>query len=388
MIFLGAGASKPFGIKTLKEMGKNLAKMLEKNGHGDLAQQMNMSLNKYGMILDFEAAYGIIEGLINLEDSIRDSGPFTAYVSKDLKDYYKKDLNEMLRSLKKFVWKECALKKKYEDEIVGTLDRLFRLAEESRFRDKRLVPNREQQTSSLVSVGNTVETQVNVGKTIVTTNYDHIIEIYHRVKNQSCIDGFRQSEDPAKKFLDFSVFSERTHDRWLLKLHGSLYQYKFENSIFKTLEAPEKLSTKTIIQENMMIYPTQEKSMLKYPYHNFYSLFRAQEWTKLIAIGYSFRDYPINIAIIENLNKVNDSSLVIINRNPEKALSNLGKLALSKFDNRIIPIKGKFGDDTVFTKLEIALKVDDKERYEIRLREKQEELRKLFGLSEEQDKNA
>jgi hypothetical protein len=388
VIFLGAGASRPFGIKTLEEMGQNLIEILEHNDYGDLVGQMKSGLSKYGMTLDFEAVYGIIEGLTNLEDSIRQSGPFTAYVAKDLKDYYKKDLKSILQLLRKFIWKECSLKRAYEEKIVKVYDELFRLAKESQFRDKRYIPNREQQTSSLVNVGNTVETQVDVGKTIVTTNYDHIIEIYHRAKNQSYIDGFRQSNDPAKSSLDLSVFSERAHDRWLLKLHGSLYQYKFKNSIFKTLEAPEKLSTKTMIQENMMIYPTQEKSMLKHPYHNFYSIFKAQEWTKLIAIGYSFRDYPINTAIIENLEKNSNSSLIIINRNPEKAINNLGEQTMSNYNDRIIPIKGRFGDDAVFIKLKIALKVDNRERYEIRLREKREELRQIFGLTRESDETA
>ncbi len=252
----------------------------------------------------------------------------------------------------------------------------------SRFTDTRYVPNRESQLGSLVSVGNAVETQVDVGKTVATTNYDHVLEIYHRAKNQKCADGFRQTADPAKSLLDFSISSERAHDTWLLKLHGSLYQYKYEDSIFKTLEAPEKLSTKTIIQENMMIYPTQEKSMLKYPYHNFYSMFKAQAWTKLIAIGYSFRDYPINTAIIENLDKNRNSNLIILNTDPESAISNLGNL-VQKFRNRIIPTKGKFGDEAVFMKLEIALKVDDRERYQVRLREKQEEISRLFNPSEE-----
>jgi len=236
--------------------------------------------------------------------------------------------------------------------------------------------------SSLVEAGNTFQTEVDVGNTVVTTNYDHILEIYHRAKKQSFTDGFRQSVDPAQSILDFSIFPEKAHNRWLIKLHGSLYEYKFENSIFKTLEAPKKLSTKIMIQENMMIYPAQEKSMLKYPYHNFYSIFKAQEWEKLIVIGYSFSDYPINAAIIENLGRCKKSNLIVINREPEKALINLGNCASTEFEDRIIIFKNKFGEEAGFIKLEVALKVQNKERYEIRLKEKQEELSKLFGLSE------
>jgi hypothetical protein len=379
MIFLGAGASRSFGIKTLKEMGQRLINIMEKEGYGDLVKQMELSLKRYGMTLDFEAAYSILEGLTRLEDSIRESGPFTAYVGKDLKDHYRRDLKDMLTLLRDFIWKECRLKKGYDEQIVRVYDTLFKLAKESRFRDSRFIPNRETQTSSLANVGNTIEIQVDVGKTIVTTNYDNIIEIYHRNKNQNCIDGFKRSEDPAKSYLDFPSFSERTHDRWLVKLHGSLYQYRFEDTIFKTIEEPKRLSTRILVQENMMIYPTQEKSMLKHPYHNFYSIFKAQVWTKLIAIGYSFRDVAVNIAIIENLEKAVHSNLIVVNPHPETVLQNLGVSALSKFDDRIIRIDGRFGDEKVFVKLGIALKVESKQRYQERLKEKRDEVYEIFG---------
>lgn len=352
---------------------------IEKKGYGDLVEQMKIGLKRYGMTLDFEAIYSILEGLTRLEHSIRDAGPFTSYVGKDLKNYYQNDLKDMLKFLKDFIWKECKLKRRYDEQITRVYDRLFFLAKESRFWDQRFVPNRERQTSSLVNVGNTIETQVDVGKTIATTNYDNIIEIYHRIKRQNYVDGFRRSEDPARSYLDFSSFSERPHDRWLIKLHGSLYQYKFEDTIFKTIEEPKKLSTKIAVQENMMIYPTQEKSMLKYPYHNFYDIFKAQEWMKLIAIGYSFRDVPVNIAIIENLEKVQHSNLIVVNPHPETVLQNLGVPALSKFDDRIITINSKFGDERVFVQLKIALKVESKLRFQVRLKEKRDELQKLIG---------
>lgn len=363
MIFLGAGASRVFGIKTLKEMGEKLAIVMKKESLGDLAKQMEASLRKYGTTLDFEAIYSIIEGLTKLEPSIREAGPFTCYVSKDLKDYYKNDLNAMLKFLKDFIWEECTLKRGYGRKIERAYDRLFDLAKGSTFRDTRFIPNIERQSSSLVNVGNTTETQVDVGKTIATTNYDNIIEVYHRIKEQGCVDGFVPSEDRAKSYLDFSSFSKGAHARWLIKLHGSLYQYRHENTIFKTIEEPKKLSKKIEVQENMMIYPTQEKSMLKYPYHNFYDIFKAQTWRKLIAIGYSFRDVPVNIAIIENLEKTPDSSIVVVNPNPENVIKNIGALVVSKFHDRIIPVKGKFGDDEIFQELEIALKVHSRDRF-------------------------
>ena len=367
---------------TLKEMGDQLKKILSKEGQDDLVAQIEKSLKRYRMSLDFEAIYSVIKGLSNLEESIQESGPFTAFVSKDLKDIPKNDLEITLSTLRNFIWKKCKAKKKYEEKLLQLYDRLFQETKNSRFRDKRVVPNREPQTNSLVSVGNTIETQVNVGKTIITTNYDHLIELYHRIKERNCIDGFRLSNDPGKSYLDFSIFSERIHDPWLIKLHGSLYQYKSENRILKTLEEPKKLTTKIKVKGNLMIYPTQEKSMLKFPYHNFYCLFKAQEWSKLIVLGYSFRDEPINTAIIENLINVKNCCLIVVTPHPKEAIKNLSKSILDEFENKIIPIKGKFGDAGVFSKIRIALKVNNLERYNVRLGE-QEELKELFRLPKE-----
>jgi hypothetical protein len=71
MIFLGAGASKAFGIKTLQEMTVELEKFMESKGHLDLINSIEVNLEKYKIDVDFEALYGIVEAMANPVESLR-----------------------------------------------------------------------------------------------------------------------------------------------------------------------------------------------------------------------------------------------------------------------------------------------------------------------------
>ena len=71
MIFLGAGASKIFGIKTLKEISSDLIEIMIDRGFSSIAQKIVSSLQRYGVEPDFEAVFTIIEGSANIDEKIR-----------------------------------------------------------------------------------------------------------------------------------------------------------------------------------------------------------------------------------------------------------------------------------------------------------------------------
>ncbi|MCK4424723.1 SIR2 family protein, partial [Candidatus Bathyarchaeota archaeon] len=190
---------------------------------------------------------------------------------------------------------------------------------------------------------------------------------YLMTKEEPYADGFKLIQGkPQIKELDLTTYSY-ARQRWIVKLHGSIWQYKYESDIFKTIEDPKTSSIPVRIEEEMLIYPTGEKPILRYPYYNFYNVFKMQRWQKLVVIGYSFRDDPVNNAIIENLEKTPYSILIVINPDPEKVIKNMEAPALSGINDRIIPVKGRFGTPEVFQKLGIALIVANKERYYKRL---------------------
>ena len=84
---------------------------------------------------------------------------------------------------------------------------------------------------------------------------------------------------------------------------------------------------------------------MREPYYGFYRIFKEQPWSRMIAIGYSFRDEPVNIAIAENLERIKDSTLVLLDPEPQKAIQNFD--SASKFGDRIIAVQGRFGDEKI-----------------------------------------
>lgn len=55
MIFLGAGASKVFGLKTLQDMTEELIAKMREKGHGEAIDSIIMSLKQFDITPDFES---------------------------------------------------------------------------------------------------------------------------------------------------------------------------------------------------------------------------------------------------------------------------------------------------------------------------------------------
>lgn len=107
------------------------------------------------------------------------------------------------------------------------------------------------------------------------------------------------------------------------------------------------------VEREMMIYPTKEKDILNYQFFTFFSTFRRISWTKLLVIGYSFRDEPINTAIIENMMLNKKSQIIIINPDPNEIINNLynnipDNIEWKIPEYRIYSHAGKFGEPEAF----------------------------------------
>jgi hypothetical protein len=262
MIFLGAGASKAFGIKTLQEMSKDLIIQVKENGYGDIVDQITACLQQHNITIDFEAIYTIIEGLSDLKAAIKKSGPLTAYLCRESID---RSPNHRFRSLLKdfnhFLIEACQPNPKLANEIESKYNRLF---------DVITTSDREQRFSGRKQ-GQFLN--VHYGDTIVTTNYDMIVEQYFWKQQKSFVDGFEQTQNPIIKSLRMDTFSENETAQWLIKLHGSIWMYRQKNSIFKTNVDPRNAVVPVDIEKEMLIFPSKEKPVLEYPYYDFYNVF-------------------------------------------------------------------------------------------------------------------
>ena len=343
MIFLGAGASKPFGIPTLEEFSKIVCDKLEALGHKDVLVRIRDSLKEFNLSLDFESLYSILEGLVNPQMAVTYAGPLTAYLigkKDDLPKSY--DYSKVLRDLRKEIYKQCRVDSERFKVVEGCYEKLLEVTEKN---------------TSSESIYNNPPQTVSIGKVFATTNYDMSLELYFYRKNTQVIDGFEETGGFVKYYNPSLLLNpyESKNSRTIIKLHGSIFQFLKGDQMIKTKLDPSSkaLPFKINVGSEMMIYPTREKDVLIEPYFSFFSTFKNINWSKLLVIGYSFRDEPINNAIIERMKIDENSQLIVIDPKVEEVVDNLysnisPSLVWTIPNHRLFKYQGKFGSSEVY----------------------------------------
>lgn len=364
MIFLGAGSSKVFGLKTMQDLSNDLVSELRKKGHSEAVDQILRALKRFGLTADFENIYTPLESLVNPEEGIRKSGAFTAYLAylafyKDFKKLKARpEYKRILSDFRTLIYEECTIRRGVIKRRGSVFDKLSEAFTDINS-ELRFVPSR---------TGSSVSVHVKPWQTIVTTNYDMAVEFHHWERNRSLINGFRDTENPIIKELNSNEYASKPEAAWLIKLHGSIWQFNQGDRIIQTVTDPEDSPLEISVGEQMMIYPVGEKPILRDPYYSFYSLFKEQPWNILVAIGYSFRDTPVNTAILDRLetrpSPVPKPRLIVVNPDPEKVIENLVPLP-SDSEERIIPVQGYFDPDNeeLFAKIKLAIESSNREKY-------------------------
>lgn len=347
MIFLGAGASKPYGIPTLEEFSEDVFERLRETGHKELINDIHQSLNEFGMVVDFESLYSILEGLSNPVRSIQYAGPLTAFLLKSKHNLVRsKDYSQILTDLRKIIYEKCS---------VISNERNFKKVEECM---DKLLEVTEKNTCTERIVGKTGPRLVNIGHIFATTNYDMALELYFLKKGVPITDGYKHTGASVVSHFDPLLLSDPyvpENAKGIIKLHGSIWQFVTGKEMMKTNQDPRSWNFpfKIEVEREMMIYPTREKDILNYQFFPFFSIFKSISWTKLLVVGYSFRDEPINTAIIENMQLYDKSQLIIINPQPDQVLKNLYNNISENItwkipERRIFKFSGNFGSPEVF----------------------------------------
>lgn len=328
-------------------------------GHEDLILDVKTGLKRFGQTPDFENIYTTLEALVNPKQGIKDSGPFAAYIAHVCKDFQKikphPKFKKILEDFKQFLYEECTIIPEKIESKRDVYDKLFKLLEDQK---------EDRYLSSTIGRGGE-RAKVLASSTIATTNYDMAMELYHALALQRIADGFSAKGDEYIKEFDPDNFARLgNQSKWTLKLHGSIWQFYYKGKFCKALLDPEHLPHRRLrIKERMMIYPVGEKPFLREPYYTFYKIFKEQPWRVMVAVGHSFRDLPVNVAVLENLQDHTTSKLIIVDRNPKKAFKNL-EVKNSKLGERVIRVKGKFGDPITFKRLELALQCSSSKDYQ------------------------
>ena len=310
MIFLGAGASKELGIKTMQELTDDVINLLKNRGYKEETKEIIFALKQYAIKPDFEAIFSVIEGLVDVNRGIRQAGPLTAFVSKDLASLaHVPDAGNILNDLKILIYEECSKIK------LDKLDEVFNPI----FKERPKLQSRNWK---------------NVATRIVTTNYDMAVELYHWKKEMPLFDGFQSTGNPYIRKYTSSIpiiknnpegtTYANNNGKLLIKLHGSIWCFKQGNRIIKTITDPKShnILSESQIGKQLMIYPTKEKPLMREPFYDFFNSFKQQGWDILVVIVYSFRDEPVNTILLEQLKKAKSPNVFVVDPNASEIVKN------------------------------------------------------------------
>jgi len=334
VLFLGAGATQPFGPKTLQSSAlmEKVFSVVENEFGSHIIANMKEKLRKHRLPLNFESIATIMEFFKNPEEVMKESGPLTAYLTEDLSSNdYREEAGRVSAKLKTIMYKNCVKLKR--EKIQQYYDRLFKV---------------------MVSVEGGL-----YPREIFTTNYDLSIEQYFEIKRKSRIlnDGFVERQSSRWRIFEPHMSygpPDKSKGTRLFKLHGSIDQV-IRNQII--LKGPRDSKIYKIeFDKDMMIYPIGEKYISRYPYLDLIYYFYRIPWDLCIVIGFSFTDLPITNIFYDHVKRNSNSRVILVDKDPHKIMQyNLMMKELYEKD-RIVLIKGYFGKEDTFGKIEKNIK--------------------------------
>jgi len=327
MLFLGAGASKPFGIPTMKGFTKEILEKFAGGTGKPMLQAILKRLEDFGFREpDIEAIMDVLTARMSPNKAKFSIGPRVvefAERSIDLTD--DEDANILLLAIESEIEARCAKAN-------------FRVSDAyyQQFFDR--VPGGKMGTrSGTIPMG---------FQHIFTTNYD------------LCIDSYLRKFDCAKGFVDFSGYGRVFTGDWpvdsdawtLCKLHGSVDWYEVGGRITQLTVAPNASLYDEKIERRMMVYPASEKYALRSPYAEclFYLRQRLRTEQYCVVVGYSFRDTPINNAFADSLRL--NPQLKIFSVSP-RAQTHVAEME-EPLKSKIIPVDAEFGTESAILGLQ------------------------------------
>jgi hypothetical protein len=342
LVFLGSGASVPFGLPTMREMVEYFESYLEKNAPNGSAQkileyyrEIKANLQKVHDNVDLESIFSVLY-IIERDTKFSDL-PFVfnhilSKFNKELKNTHiftreERDIaSKLLISYKEFVREKCAINHNlYDDNIKQIYDDFFK----------------------------TISYAADEPYHIYTTNYDRVLETYWEGK-EDINDLFKIER--GIETLDIGRLSNAIERIKLVKLHGSLDWFKLgTGQIIRSSDSNRPKIGGKIVEGEQMLYPIQQKDLYIYPWYDIfkqfkYDLSKTRNW---IVIGYSFNDEFIRNMFLEVFRQERQGSRMLIIHPRSKEI--VQKFLWQDIRN-IEPISAKLGQKETPEKITKAIK--------------------------------
>ena len=329
LLFLGSGASANFGLPTMRMLVDSIQKEIEKGTQEKVSLFTNIrkfSIKEYGYV-DIEIVFTILKDIS--ENKVKSLGYTSNFLfnlansSFDRNEYLGKNqelAKTLLNDIKRIIRKKLKLNETKETNIKKTYTSLFTLLA------KKL--NWIHDSNNHCS--------------IYTTNYDKVIESYFLDDEKELAD-FWEKERGLEYLRIDNMDTDRLYYK-LIKLHGSLDWFLRSDGKIVKLESFKKRHGGKNIENEMMIFPIQQKDLYLSPWYDLFRAFKQslrknKNW---LVIGYSFNDEYIKNIFIQEFQFNKNVNFIIVSPHIEE-------------------IKNKFSDTKKFEKIKfLELKFEEK----------------------------
>jgi len=321
MLFLGAGASKPFGIPTMKGFTDEIPKALKDDEAKEVYDILGR-LRGFGFPdADIESVMDVLTAREDLNRARRSIGPrLIEFVDNVPNKTYNIKANVLLASIKEQIEARCS--KAVFQQSDSYYERFFKEA------------------PSGVRLGGGVPA---IYQQVFTTNYDLCIDRFLRSRGYG--DGFEEKPGYGRVFT--ATWPDSRDAKYALcKLHGSVNWFEVGGLVTQHTFAPGQSFMGENVTGRMMVYPASEKYALTTPYAEclfyFRQSFMSDTWHEpIVVIGYSFRDPAVNSAFTDAI-KANPN-IKIFSLRP-RASANQYELD-EPLRSKVVPVDAEFGTD-------------------------------------------
>ncbi len=350
ILFLGAGASKPFGIPTMvdmsnefenkadglkedvKELYWDIKAALNLKDLEDILTVLNTLSEKQNPLVSYLSMFlleppDLAELLINraIPSLSQLARTFIDTIGRDkiedaISPYIKRPAGPKLSGglkleITKFIRRSCIIRK--EEELKLVYNKLFDIL-------------RQHSTHSF---------------NIFTTNYDLVIDKYIENLGVSYYGGFKNGVWHPEGYTENVIFK-------IFKLHGSIDQCLEDDRIIKRDNIPLDLPAETVsgaMLKELMIYPMREKKIWNDPFFELFIHFKKclelpEEFC--VVIGYSFEDEHIRNIFFDAVKRNPEIRIFMLDPQAEQIRNDLEPIK-----GNIEPIEGEFGEESVFEDL-------------------------------------
>jgi hypothetical protein len=359
LLFLGAGASNPFGIPTMS----GFLKIFDKEfGDSSLYQAIKVY---FGGECDLEVLMTVVEDLSkSREELFRTISPQTALfllqkTHEEAKSYISEENRKAAKTLvikiKQSIRTECVKAVRNDAIILRVYDDFFDL----------LQREREMMTSD-VSWG---QTQIGRSKMILpsdlrifTTNYDTCTEVYFNRKEIDFSNGTIARF--GENVFDIDSYElPQTINVKIYKLHGSVDLFQKGDKIRRlSASGAERTYMGEEYGEELMRWPIEfggYRHVIESPYLDLFRKLRdaAKEENWWIIIGFSFRDRTICSLLDDVLRlkpKIERPKALLLDLHPQPIVNRLNEWNYHALAETVYPVEVGFGSNDISSKIHEA----------------------------------